>query len=285
MAIIVSFINLKGGVGKTTLTVNFAWHYAYKKKWKLKVLVVDLDPQSNLSVYMLGAKKYNNIIRGNNLDIWDLFSQEENAQGASTLNNINLNNGIYEVVKYKKRGLIHIIPSRLKVNLPNKKIIFKLNNILSNVKKDYDLILLDCPPINSNLTRSSLLASNFVIIPVRPDYLSSVSLRLLINYMNKVKSKHKDAVFKKPYVVINQYSNYAPEETKSIRELNKIADENKLVLFNKNRIPNSRSFPSGARSGKPLFKTLKAHEKQKEKIDRLCEKFADNIGLKNSISV
>jgi chromosome partitioning protein len=49
MAVKVSLINMKGGVGKSTLTVNLAWHFASYGEWNKKVLVVDLDPQFNAS--------------------------------------------------------------------------------------------------------------------------------------------------------------------------------------------------------------------------------------------
>jgi chromosome partitioning protein len=51
----VAVINMKGGVGKSTLCVNLAWHYAAMKRWAKKVLLVDLDPQFNASQYMLGG--------------------------------------------------------------------------------------------------------------------------------------------------------------------------------------------------------------------------------------
>lgn len=54
MAIVVSLINMKGGVGKTTLAFNLAWYSAWKGK--LRVLAVDLDPQANLSQYFMGAQ-------------------------------------------------------------------------------------------------------------------------------------------------------------------------------------------------------------------------------------
>ena len=56
MATTVSMINMKGGVGKTTLAFNLAWHAAWTKN--LRVLAVDLDPQANLSQYFMGAEKY-----------------------------------------------------------------------------------------------------------------------------------------------------------------------------------------------------------------------------------
>src|SRR5213080_3085892 len=56
MATTVSLINMKGGVGKTTLAFNLAWYCAWQAN--LKVLAVDLDPQANLSQYFMGARKY-----------------------------------------------------------------------------------------------------------------------------------------------------------------------------------------------------------------------------------
>lgn len=58
MAKRVSLINMKGGVGKSTLTVNLAWHFAAYQHWLKRVLVVDLDPQFNASQYLVGVSKY-----------------------------------------------------------------------------------------------------------------------------------------------------------------------------------------------------------------------------------
>ena len=60
MATVVSLINMKGGVGKSTLTFNFAWYSAWFGN--LKVLAIDLDPQANLSQYFLGAERYLELI-------------------------------------------------------------------------------------------------------------------------------------------------------------------------------------------------------------------------------
>ncbi len=57
MTTVVSLINMKGGVGKSTLTVNLAWHYSCYSNWKKNVLVVDLDPQFNASQYLIGNSK------------------------------------------------------------------------------------------------------------------------------------------------------------------------------------------------------------------------------------
>ncbi|MFZ0748415.1 MAG: ParA family protein, partial [Pyrinomonadaceae bacterium] len=73
MATIVSLINMKGGVGKTTLAFNLAWYSAWQAN--LKVLAVDLDPQSNLSQYMMGAKDYLEYMDAQRPTIVDVFEQ------------------------------------------------------------------------------------------------------------------------------------------------------------------------------------------------------------------
>jgi chromosome partitioning protein len=80
MAIKVSLINMKGGVGKSTLTVNLAWHYAAYSDWNRKVLVVDLDPQFNASQYLLGVSDYEAILNSNKPTVWDIFEQGTRIQ-------------------------------------------------------------------------------------------------------------------------------------------------------------------------------------------------------------
>src|ERR1700732_5492031 len=73
MPVSVSLINMKGGVGKTTLAFNLAWFASYKRK--KKVLVVDLDPQANASQYLMGARNYLAHIRSNKGTIVDILEQ------------------------------------------------------------------------------------------------------------------------------------------------------------------------------------------------------------------
>jgi chromosome partitioning protein len=75
MAVAVSLINMKGGVGKTTLAFNLAWYSAWRKN--LRVLAIDLDPQANLSQYFMGAEEYLaylNADKGTVVEIFEQFS-------------------------------------------------------------------------------------------------------------------------------------------------------------------------------------------------------------------
>ena len=84
----VSLINMKGGVGKSTIAVNLAWTFAGNRKWLKRVLVIDLDPQFNASQYLLGVQKYENLIANNKPTIWDVF--EQGAQTPAGVTHISI---------------------------------------------------------------------------------------------------------------------------------------------------------------------------------------------------
>jgi len=73
MAVVVSMINMKGGVGKTTVAFNLVWYTAWKQV--KKVLLIDLDPQSNASQYLMGPVQYKKFLDANKPTIVDLFEQ------------------------------------------------------------------------------------------------------------------------------------------------------------------------------------------------------------------
>ena len=75
MATKISLINMKGGVGKSTLAVNLAWHFAAYEHWTKRVLLVDLDPQFNATQYLLGVSDYKKILESEKPTIWDVFEQ------------------------------------------------------------------------------------------------------------------------------------------------------------------------------------------------------------------
>ncbi len=85
MSVTVSLINMKGGVGKTTLAFNLAWHCAWRAN--MRVLAVDLDPQANLSQYFMGAKKYLTYLqeeKGTILEVFEQFSAPKTKKGSPT---------------------------------------------------------------------------------------------------------------------------------------------------------------------------------------------------------
>src|ERR1044072_2645144 len=86
MSTTISLINMKGGVGKTTLAFNLSWYSAWQAN--MKVLAIDLDPQANLSQYFMGARKYLSYISADGptvVEIFEQFSAPRNRRGSPTL--------------------------------------------------------------------------------------------------------------------------------------------------------------------------------------------------------
>src|SRR5881394_62927 len=111
MAKTVSLINMKGGVGKSTLAVNLAWHFAAYGDWHKKVLVVDLDPQFNASQYLLGVSAYEAILNSKQPTIWDIFEQGTSTPSGKLILP-NAHAPIHKHRTFYGGGSIDLVPSR-----------------------------------------------------------------------------------------------------------------------------------------------------------------------------
>jgi chromosome partitioning protein len=282
MAITVSLINMKGGVGKSTLTVNLAWHFAgYTTAWTKKVLVVDLDPQFNASQYLLGVKGYEKILKDGKPTVWDIFEQFTPVPGRSP-GKINTAEAIRRVNSWDDGARIDLIPSSLELafslkNPGNKDRLLDL--ALKPIRNEYDLILIDCPPTESVLTTAAYLSSDFLVVPVKPEYLSSIGLPLLVKSMQLFKEEHPDHSLALAGVVFNGSSGYSPEEDLSKDSVRALSKKNGWYVF-ENEVPFSRSFPKGAREGEPLFRTSYSRTHIAHQFLRVAEEFASRVGLK-----
>jgi len=280
MAKKVSLINMKGGVGKSTLTVNLAWHFAAYSRWKKKVLVIDLDPQFNASQYLLGVSQYENILKENTPTIWDVLEQNTRTPSGK---NVQLDpfDPICNVVGYFSGGKVDLIPSRLELAFslknPGQKE-RRLSKLVEKIENEYDLILIDCAPTESILTIAAYLTSDFILVPVKPEYLSSIGLPLLVNSMEDFKKDNEDHELQLAGVVFNATTEYSPEEELSKATVRQIAERNGWYVF-KAEVPYSRSFPKGAREGQPIFGTSYSRGVQVARFNIFAQEFAGRIGL------
>ncbi len=209
MGIVISTVNMKGGVGKTTLTVNLATCLA--KNHNKKVLVLDLDAQISATLSLMPPIEFAKIrrksrtlnylldkyIQLNNrkqLDISDLILDD-----VCEIGNLHLLPGDLElhdeylvskmlhdeVISEGKAGNFDLVWNNFERRL--------IKNILEPVRDEYDFILIDCAPGYNLLTRSGIAASDFYLLPARPEPLSIVGIQLLERRINKLKENHQNS--------------------------------------------------------------------------------------------
>jgi len=276
----ISLINMKGGVGKSTLTVNLAWHFAAYSRWKKKVLVIDLDPQFNASQYLLGVSQYEKILKECIPTIWDVFEQNTRTPGGRSIQ-LDPHDPIYNVVEYYSGGKVDLIPSRLELAFslknPGQKE-RRLSKMVEKVENEYDLILIDCAPTESILTTAAYLTSDYILVPVKPEYLSSIGLPLLVNSMEDFKRDNESHELQLAGVIFNATTEYSPEEDLSKATVRHIAKQNGWYVF-KAEVPYSRSFPKGAREGQPIFNTSYSRGVQVTRFNVFAQEFAERISL------
>lgn len=187
MAKVISIINHKGGVGKTTSSMNMG---AALNSLKRKILLIDFDAQANLTQsFGLDSEDKKNI--------YDSISELTN-NGNSNLYVQNIRNGFDLICSSLDLSAIEMEL----MNEAGREYILK--ELIEPVKKDYDYILIDCPPSLGVLTVNALTASDIAIIPVQAEYLALKGMLKLIFIIEKVQKRlNKDLKF--GGVFINQY--------------------------------------------------------------------------------
>ena len=171
MSRIIAIANQKGGVGKTTTSINLSSCLAEQGK---KVLVVDIDPQGN-ATSGLGIDKnalentvYELFIQECNLD--DCI-QEEALEHLDVLpSNVNLSGAEIDLIGIDGREYI-------------------LKNLLTDIKDNYDFVIIDCPPSLNILTVNAMTTADTVLVPIQCEYYALEGLSQLIHTINLVKKR------------------------------------------------------------------------------------------------
>lgn len=168
---IIAMCNQKGGVGKTTTTINLA---AALAEYGRKVLVVDFDPQGALSV---------------NLDA--------DAQDKPTIYTLMMNASLDPKTAIQQTSVenLEIIPANIDLSAAEINLVTEmgrervLEGILARVKNDYDVIFIDCQPSLGLLTINALTAAHGVLIPMATEFFALRGVALLIQTIEKVKAR------------------------------------------------------------------------------------------------
>ena len=215
MAKVIATVNMKGGVGKTTLTVNIATCLA--KIHRKKVLVVDLDTQISATLSMISPAEFAKC-RKENRTLRYLVSQAINRYG------LQVDDPEEKVYQVKDLAIPHVCQVQgldllvgdidlydeflVSEMLYNRSLLYEekqtfqqtwskfertlIKGILDPAMKNYDFIILDCAPGYNLITRSSIVASDYYLMPARPEPLSVVGIQLLERRTEKLREVYRE---------------------------------------------------------------------------------------------
>mgnify|MGYP001400053955 CR=1 FL=1 len=225
MTKIISIANHKGGVGKTTTTVNLS---AGLNRNGRKILCVDLDPQANLT-QSLGITEFES-------SIYDSLTQNS------------------DLVPLSYRKGFDVIPSHINLsgaevelfNEPGREYILK--GLLNKVKENYDYIFIDCPPSLGLLTVNAFVASDKLLIPLQAEYLATQGLAKLMEVTQKVQERINPG-FELMGVVLTRFNKRLILNKDIARSVEKYFGD---ILF-KNSVRENISIAEAPSVGKDIF--------------------------------
>ena len=204
---IVSVINYKGGVGKTTLTANLGAELAYRGR---RILLLDLDPQASLTFSLVKPDYWSrNLAKDGTIKRWyDSFS----GQRALDLASIIISPPSINPYLQRHSGVLDLVPSDLGLinvdlelatelggaNLTQAKLRYLrvhrrlADELAKSAFADYDIVLIDCPPNFNIVTKTAIVASDSILIPAKADYLSTLGIEYLHRSLNQLVTDYNE---------------------------------------------------------------------------------------------
>ncbi|NOZ09468.1 MAG: ParA family protein [Gammaproteobacteria bacterium] len=205
----ISFINIKGGVGKTACVVNIGAILA--KKHKKKVLIVDLDPQSSSSLWLLNPKQYIKHTQNNCLSVKILFDDRINGNHNFQFDKIAIKGVPISLEGNPHIPNLHLLPASPRLFITEDEIYRNKESLyfeylylgLQPYYNKYDYILFDCPPNMYSITKNAIFASEHCIVPSVPDFLSLAGIKILANLLRDFTSSVNTEYSGRPVTTIS----------------------------------------------------------------------------------
>jgi chromosome partitioning protein len=210
MGKIISIINYKGGVGKTTLTLQLG--IALNTMHNSSILLVDLDPQCSLSLSTLDENYWADRVDRTG-SVRNVFSSYYEKDGVRLEKEWVINNALdrsWDSVPGNTPDL-DLLPSHLDLPMYEMKLVSKkpahianqeefiggrdfiLREALQTIRRSYDYILLDCPPNIYMASRNAIMASDYYLIPTIPDFISCYGIPFILQHIETIKSEAKQS--------------------------------------------------------------------------------------------
>jgi len=248
MSKIIAIVNQKGGVGKTTTTVNLSAALAKKGK---KVLLIDEDPQGNAtsgvgvnknqekSTYdiIINETEFEEVIIGSSVKKLDVCPSNINLAGAE----------------------VELVPMMAREG--------RLKEKIESIKDKYDYILIDCPPSLGLLTINALTAANSIIIPIQCEYYALEGVGQLMNTVNLIKKQlNKDLYIEGVVLTMNDARTNLSNQV--ISEVKKYFKDNvyKTIIPRNVKLSEAPSFGMPITTYAPLSKGARCYEKLAQEV-------------------
>lgn len=269
----ISLINMKGGVGKTTLAVNIAWELCQTRK----VLLIDLDPQFNATQYLMDYDTFDKH-RQNAGTVADVLIEparqrmplKREKRKAATVDKY-----LVELSK-TAQGRFAFLPSELGLSKAVKNpqgVEYKLVKALAKAVKEFDYILIDCAPTDSVLTTTALMASDFILVPMKPDRFSVLGYAQILEVLEDFRATYPDPHDVKDLgVVFTQVHERSEIEDQCMDEVARQAQ----YIFEV-QLPYSNSYARSVFEQTPLAKTRFARKNTTSVIPSLIEEVETRI--------
>ncbi|MBL8994109.1 MAG: ParA family protein [Spirochaetia bacterium] len=245
MGIVISVVQMKGGVGKTTCTVNLAANLA--KDYKKKVLVVDFDPQINATLSLMTEKEWVS---------WDekhgtmatILEAERRKKDSTT--------AFEDCVVKNAAGIegLDLLPGHLKLTFldltlaarPGRERLFARKTGKHLAK--YDIVLCDCAPNLMTATQNAIVASDYYLVPMQPDFLSSIGVKLLRSHIAYLREQleHKVQCLGVLFSRVRKNVSFHEETMRRLRK------ENPKIYFFKTVIPENIKLGEAPAESKPI---------------------------------
>ncbi len=270
--ICLSVINMKGGVGKTTIAASLATiaarRYASKRS-SHRVLAIDLDPQANLSQALMGGLSYRQFLDKRSPSVAEVFDGYQpptaSIPSAGALSASN-------TVQATRFPNLRVLPSRFdfsdrlsSVLAPDPRCLARL---IASEFQGEDLVIIDCAPTESLFTTAAYHASRYILVPVRPEFFATIGFPLLNDSLQSFRQANRGHHIDVIGIVVNDATYLGnnrggPERRMAMAEIQREAGQNGWHIFS-SQIAYSRGFP----------KIMRGDNKHLGKATRVMDSFA-----------
>lgn len=270
---VISFINMKGGVGKTTLCINVADWLSRQNK---KVLIIDIDPQFNATQsffrtddkvkeylsYVQEGNTITKIFRANG----QLYPNPQERQTEASTEIIRTISPTLDIIA----GDINLI---FEANTVDTSRLLKLKNFIrrNNLRQKYDIIVIDCPPTVSVYTNAAIIASDYYLIPSRLDLYSSLGITHLLGVVDRLVEDHELDI-QSLGVIYTNTDQVLTQKTQSIKDTLELSFQERGLHFFNSQFKEIRDLQVGKQGN-----IAANYDSSRRLIGEICEEIEQRI--------